>query len=688
MLFDLTLLSFFWSAVEGEATPGPAPSPADDFSALLESLTPDSTAQQVFPDTPSEPTPATNFEASVSGPLEPNLGSHARATADFTELPLVVQPTAREGRSVVTSGESIPIEPARGTPSGIPADSPPTVPLETAIHPAPPERSVDSLPAEPGSVKAVSHPAPPERSGDSLPAEPGSVKAVSQPAPPERSGAEPGPVKPATPPALPSAEAKIEPAPPHGRPIDSQPAEPGPAKYNSPPVGTTVTPTHHGRSNDSPAPPQPVEPMTPIHPTTEVNAPVSVDATPETVELIPNIDRPARVDQPAPVVVNKDVASLTTRPEAKPSTAQTIETNFARSPLSIPTTDLGSKVVSPPSLPSGSSASFDPSKAVPPDTVSFETDPAIDGKRILGRVPPAQPSATNPHETEPNISMTAARSGVPAMARSMLRGGREMNTTRPRPAIQAGQFHASIDPPADVNPTMQRNVQEVLGRATLVDRGASRWTAAESPQPDLPEVQSIERDFAHPLRKSSDLQTDSPRTPERVSPIPESRISEASPADSNPLPPAAIRAAPPATPVRTELLAQTVLAEARQLPPNTPVELRFALQPEDLGTVRVRILAAGEQLHVKLITDSSAASGALNAGVPRLMHHLQDAGFRDAEVTLTLETSTDSTPQQRHGDRETARDPKPAPTVHQHPALESKNDRREPLAGSALDRMA
>jgi hypothetical protein len=92
---------------------------------------------------------------------------------------------------------------------------------------------------------------------------------------------------------------------------------------------------------------------------------------------------------------------------------------------------------------------------------------------------------------------------------------------------------------------------------------------------------------------------------------------------------------------RHEALAQTILARARSLPADGSVEVRFILSPPELGAVRIRIEARGEQLRVELVAGTQAAADTLHSGLPRLTSHLNQAGFSQADVTLDLESSAD-----------------------------------------------
>jgi flagellar hook-length control protein FliK len=140
---------------------------------------------------------------------------------------------------------------------------------------------------------------------------------------------------------------------------------------------------------------------------------------------------------------------------------------------------------------------------------------------------------------------------------------------------------------------------------------------------------------------------------------------------------------------RHAALAQAILARARSLPADGGVEVRFALSPPELGTVRIRIEARGEQLRIEFVAGSQAAADALGSSLPRLAHNLSQAGCSQAEVTLDLESSTDTgmqTGQQRGEDARRSSDRARA----QQPPVAA--DTPEPGRGGAgpgrLDRMA
>lgn len=99
-------------------------------------------------------------------------------------------------------------------------------------------------------------------------------------------------------------------------------------------------------------------------------------------------------------------------------------------------------------------------------------------------------------------------------------------------------------------------------------------------------------------------------------------------------------------PLPHEALAQTILTRARALPENGAVELRFALDPPDLGAVHVKIEARGHEVRIQIETATHAAAGALAPGLAKLTTELHAAGYPDPQISLG--TSPE------HGQRETS----------------------------------
>lgn len=89
-------------------------------------------------------------------------------------------------------------------------------------------------------------------------------------------------------------------------------------------------------------------------------------------------------------------------------------------------------------------------------------------------------------------------------------------------------------------------------------------------------------------------------------------------------------------PLRLETMARAILARAAEIKPDGTAELRFALQPADLGEVRVSIESRGERVKIVLEAASLAAVETLAPGLARLTSELESAGYRHPEVQLQL----------------------------------------------------
>ena len=117
-------------------------------------------------------------------------------------------------------------------------------------------------------------------------------------------------------------------------------------------------------------------------------------------------------------------------------------------------------------------------------------------------------------------------------------------------------------------------------------------------------------------------------------------------------------------------LAEALVARARALPANGSLELRFALEPEDLGPVRVQIVSRGEQIEIRILATSGAAVEALGTGLGRLTSQLVEAGFKDPAIQLALGDSAD--PGGRRSAHDTGDHPhRPRSFVRERPVLES-----------------
>jgi len=103
-------------------------------------------------------------------------------------------------------------------------------------------------------------------------------------------------------------------------------------------------------------------------------------------------------------------------------------------------------------------------------------------------------------------------------------------------------------------------------------------------------------------------------------------------------------------------LAETIVARALDTSRPGVTELRFALDPEDLGPVRIRIEASGDRVLVRIVATSGAAAQHLGGGIPRLVAQLQHAGFGDAHVDLSFDDGgAGAGPHDRDGNGEPGR---------------------------------
>ena len=92
---------------------------------------------------------------------------------------------------------------------------------------------------------------------------------------------------------------------------------------------------------------------------------------------------------------------------------------------------------------------------------------------------------------------------------------------------------------------------------------------------------------------------------------------------------------------------EAIAARARNLPRGGAVQLRFTLQPEDLGTVQIRIESRGDELRIRIGVSSAPAADALQSGLPRLVSQLQEAGIRDPQVAVLMDHSMTGEPHER-----------------------------------------
>ncbi|ANM30533.1 hypothetical protein ABI59_14545 [Acidobacteria bacterium Mor1] len=284
-------------------------------------------------------------------------------------------------------------------------------------------------------------------------------------------------------------------------------------------------------------------------------------------------------------------------------------------------------------------------RAVPqPSMVAAETAVELNP---AGRVP------TRQSEAEALVQRTARELGVD--------GGRDEATHDPRVQVEA----ASAGEPNKTLVQRHRFTRETepqTARGVAGDAGSGVKQAADtrSPEPALETELELEpelelADDAEPLNriKATDSRLLSAATPKGAA---TTTSSASTPTDSATISEThATQSAGEATrgeaktapiPIRPGALAQTLVAQARNMPQNGSMQLRFSLQPEDLGLVKVRIDAKGGQLRIEILASSGQALDAIQSGVARLGSSLQDAGIRDTQIDLGLD----------HGDPQTESD--------------------------------
>jgi hypothetical protein len=144
--------------------------------------------------------------------------------------------------------------------------------------------------------------------------------------------------------------------------------------------------------------------------------------------------------------------------------------------------------------------------------------------------------------------------------------------------------------------------------------------------------------------------------------------------------------APPIARVSAVDVAEAIVARSRTLPADGSVDLHLALEPEDLGPVRVQILTRGDRIDVRIVATNGAAIDALGPGLSRLASQLVEAGYRDPGIELALDDRGSGS----HGhDREDRSDRSP----HDHRSFADRMTddflaRTAPLAAGRLDRTA
>jgi|GEM_PF-4874912 len=90
-------------------------------------------------------------------------------------------------------------------------------------------------------------------------------------------------------------------------------------------------------------------------------------------------------------------------------------------------------------------------------------------------------------------------------------------------------------------------------------------------------------------------------------------------------------------------LAEAIAARARTLPGDGQAQVRFSLEPEDLGLVKVRIRTQGDLVRVHIVAASGHAADALQHGIARLSGQLEAAGFKNPDIQLSMDSAHDPT---------------------------------------------
>jgi flagellar hook-length control protein FliK len=118
------------------------------------------------------------------------------------------------------------------------------------------------------------------------------------------------------------------------------------------------------------------------------------------------------------------------------------------------------------------------------------------------------------------------------------------------------------------------------------------------------------------------------------------------------------------------------------------VEVKLRLDPPELGTVRLRVVASGDSVTVQLVARTPEAVAALDRRLPELEHALAQNGTHLAQASVDLE-DTGSGPRERMTDGELA-GPPPATRPVTSRAPQGTGDARRPVSGpgSRLDVIA
>lgn len=145
--------------------------------------------------------------------------------------------------------------------------------------------------------------------------------------------------------------------------------------------------------------------------------------------------------------------------------------------------------------------------------------------------------------------------------------------------------------------------------------------------------------------------------------------------------------APEVAPVSHEALAQAIVARAREIPGDGRLEVRFVLEPADLGLVRVRIETRAKQVSIEILASSRSAVDALAPRLARLSADLLGAGFKEPTISLDFGSSTDPSAHARHHGQGGGRGASGSPRAPRGPLGDPVAAGAGPLAPSSrLDR--
>lgn len=253
-------------------------------------------------------------------------------------------------------------------------------------------------------------------------------------------------------------------------------------------------------------------------------------------------------------------------------------------------------------------------------------------------------------------------------------------TTEQRVAGRSRVVRAYRD--AEPSPTVSREVPDRRAAAVDVEpRESLRTPVTESPREARLAGKGGDRVLFEPPAGSKPV----PGSPTPVEPAPAPSIQAAAGGSEVP----AAQTSAPVPRVHHQALAESIVARARQVPENGSVEVRFALEPEHLGHVRVEITSRGDQLKIRILTASGAAADVIGQGLAKLSQELSDTGrvpTIDIAVDDTLGTGSEGrseTGRQAAGDRRprstriVSAEPRPAarPTRQSHSNEDGQLDR-------------